>query len=398
MSARARWLGRRAAATLVLAAALLAPAGEAARAAPLSLDAQLGRTGYVDLAVTGQPGTTVSVREEEGEPVADVALAGESARRRRATQWRCDRPLRRFVATDGDETATAQVRTPGCEDRLALRVLPFSPRRGRRFLVRVRDNWALGGLTARVCLARRCRDARIRPARATAKVWLRARPAGIRAVAARAPWGQLVRKVIEVRTRPLTLLATGDSMIQIVDLHLKQRLRGVRVRSDARISTGISKPAMLDWVALARRQALGRRPNVTVMFLGANDGFPIGGIACCSRPWIERYAARVRRMIASYRRRGAARVYWLTLPAARRPAFARVFRAVNAALRLAAPALRGSGRILDMGRVFTPGGRFRASIRGRVVRQPDGVHLNARGASIAANVVIRALRRDGVLG
>ena len=377
------------------AAVLVAPA--AAPAAPLSLDAKLGATGWIDLDVTGRPGTTVSVSEAEGEHVADVALEREHAKRRRATQWRCDRALRRFVATDGTETATAQVRTPGCDERLAIAVRPFSPRRGRRMLVRVRDHWRLGGLRARVCVASDCRAARLRPGRATVNVRMRARGAGMRTVTALAPWGQRVRRVVEIRRRPLTLLATGDSMIQIVDSHLRRRLRGVRVRSDARISTGISKPAMLDWVALARRQAAARRPNVTVMFLGANDGFPIRGVSCCGRAWIEGYAARVRRMIASYRRRGAARVYWLTLPAPRRGSFARVFRAVNAALRLAEPALEGSGRILDMGRVFTPGGRFRTSIGGRVVRQPDGVHLNVLGASIAANVVIRALRRDGVL-
>jgi hypothetical protein len=266
-------------------------------------------------------------------------------------------------------------------------------------LVRVRDHWRLGGLTAKVCLAGRCRDAAIPAGRPTVNVRLRARRRGVRAVTATAPWGQRVRRVVEVRTRPLTLLATGDSMIQIVDHHLERRLKrdGVRVRSDARISTGISKPFMLDWVALARRQARARRPNVTVVFLGANDGFAIGGVDCCGQPWVERYAARVRRMMASYRRRGAAKVYWLTLPAPRKPAFAKVFRGVNAALRLAAPALDGAGRIIDTGRVFTPGGRFRSSIGGRVVRQPDGVHLNTRGASIAAGLVIRELRRDGVL-
>jgi hypothetical protein len=48
--------------------------------------------------------------------------------------------------------------------------------------------------------------------------------------------------------------------------------------------------------------------------------------------------------------------------------------------------------------VFTPRGRFRTSIRGRVVRQGDGVHLNVLGASIAANLVIRRMARDGVFG
>jgi hypothetical protein len=32
------------------------------------------------------------------------------------------------------------------------------------------------------------------------------------------------------------------------------------------------------------------------------------------------------------------------------------------------------------------------------VRQSDGVHLNTTGASLAASIVIRALRRDRLLG
>jgi len=64
----------------------------------------------------------------------------------------------------------------------------------------------------------------------------------------------------------LRLLATGDSMIQIIDSYLAQRLerrRKTSVRSDARVGTGISKPAQLDWVKKARRQAGGVKPDVT---------------------------------------------------------------------------------------------------------------------------------------
>jgi hypothetical protein len=52
--------------------------------------------------------------------------------------------------------------------------------------------------------------------------------------------------------------------------------------------------------------------------------------------------------------------------------------------------------------VFTPGGRYRDSmtIGGRTVRvrQRDGIHLNTAGASLAATIVIRDLRRDRMLG
>jgi hypothetical protein len=78
-----------------------------------------------------------------------------------------------------------------------------------------------------------------------------------------------------------------------------------------------------------------------------------------------------------------------------------VFRGVNAALRLAAKRHPGEVHLVDLGRTFTPGGEFRQSIRwhGRTVsvRQADGVHLNVAGASIAATLVIRAMRRDGVI-
>ena len=207
----------------------------------------------------------------------------------------------------------------------------------------------------------------------------------------------------------LRLLATGDSMIQIIDGLLAQRLRGRRatsVRSDARISTGISKPSMLDWVRKAAEQARSVHPDATVVFLGANDGFamkrPSGAsVACCGAGWVAEYARRVEAMMRSYLRGGRSHVYWLTLPAPRRNDFARVFRAVNAAIRRARARVGGGVRLIDLVPVFTPGGRFRQHVtfRGRTVsaRQPDGVHLSVAGASIVATLLFDRLRADGVL-
>jgi hypothetical protein len=103
-------------------------------------------------------------------------------------------------------------------------------------------------------------------------------------------------------------------------------------------------------------------------------------------------------MMNVYRRSGAARVYWLLLPQPRDAARARITRAVNAAITVAAQPYRAQVRVLDMGAIFTPGGRYRAamSVRGRetIVREPDGVHLNDAGARIAADAVLRAVDRD----
>jgi len=207
----------------------------------------------------------------------------------------------------------------------------------------------------------------------------------------------------------LRLLATGDSMIQIIDGLLKQRLerrRATRVRSDARISTGVSKPVMLDWVRKAREQARSRHPDVTVISIGANDGFAMktragASVACCGAAWTAEYARRVESMMRSYRRGGRSYVYWMTLPAPRRDDFARVYRAVNRAIRLAAGRVGRGVRVIDLVKVFTPGGRFRQYVRfrGRRVsaRQPDGVHLSVGGASIAATLVVDRLQADGAL-
>lgn len=217
------------------------------------------------------------------------------------------------------------------------------------------------------------------------------------------------RRPAFVRAGRLRLLATGDSMIQIVDSFLKRRLerrRATRVRSDARISSGLSKPFLLDWVKRARAQARSLRPDVTAVFVGANDGFSMrtrGGatVPCCRAAWTAEYARRVASMMRSYLRGGRAFVYWLTLPAPRRNDFARVYRSVNRAIERAAKVVGRGARVIDLVRVFTPGGRFRRFIRfrGRTVdaRQGDGVHLSTAGASIAATLVVDRLRIDRAL-
>jgi len=225
-----------------------------------------------------------------------------------------------------------------------------------------------------------------------------------RVMAARGPGS-----VAERQSAGRTVLATGDSTIQIVDSFLARRLerrRGVRVVSDARISTGLSKSSVLNWPLHASGQMRRYRPRVTVVSIGANDGFPFRGrsgrsVGCCGRAWRLRYAQRARRMMRTYRRRGAGRVYWLLLPQARGGSFRRVFPAVNAALRRAARPRRDGVRLIHLNRVFTPRGRYHDVIRRHRrlvrVRQRDGVHLSIAGASIAASLTIRAIDRDHAL-
>lgn len=202
-----------------------------------------------------------------------------------------------------------------------------------------------------------------------------------------------------------TLLVTGDSLSLPLDSELAKRLtvKGVKVVRDPHVGTGISKAGVVDWAKLSAQQVDDHHPDAVVVFIGANEGFPLpvpGGdkVDCCGPDWAAAYANRVRRMMNTYRQGARARVYWLTLPIPRDGDLAEVARAVNAAIEVAAEPFRAQVRVLDMTSLFTPGGRYRDAMtvdgRKQIVRDPDGIHLNDTGAGLAADRVLAAIRRD----
>jgi lysophospholipase L1-like esterase len=389
---------------------LVAPASATA----LTLSADHPETGWIRLAVAGAGASSVALAEQVGverEPIADVTPAAGKAVVRHAGVWRCDRYVRHFVATEAlpdgsSQTATADVRTPSCRNRLALTAA--ASKRGR-IAVRLTDRWGVGDVPSSACVAApgrkpACRSMRIAGGRKHAALSYRTSGPGLWSVVLHTAWGQSASERVYVRPAgKLRLLATGDSMIQYVDTALKGRLakRGVKVRSDARVSTGLSKPFLLDWPRLAKHQAATVRPDVSVVFIGANDGFPFGDVHCCGDAWVDAYATRARGMMEAYSRQGRGLVYWLTLPAPRPAEWRPVYRAVNRALKRAATGFGGRVRIVDVAKILTPGNRFRSTMTWhgtrQAVRQDDGIHLSPAGASIAEALIQRALRQDGVI-
>ena len=201
------------------------------------------------------------------------------------------------------------------------------------------------------------------------------------------------------------MLVTGDSMSTPLDQYLAQDLTpaGIKVIQDPHIGTGISSTVLVDWGKLAAYQVRHDHPDAVVVFIGANDGYPMPGpggkqVSCCSAEWAAIYASRARQMMNTYRQAGVARVYWLTLPTPRDPARARISLVVNAAVEVAAEPWRDQIRIIDTVPVFTPGEQYRDSmtVNGQptIVRQSDGIHLNNAGSALAAKVVLGAVDRD----
>ncbi|MDO8212368.1 hypothetical protein [Conexibacter sp. CPCC 206217] len=280
--------------------------------------------------------------------------------------------------------------------------------------MRVADAWHGGGeLRAQVCAstagaAAICRVVEFDGRKRSTTVGLTPPRGGVWGVEATTRWQKLRAETVVAPGRA-RLLATGDSEIQGIDEILAASLRGrADVKSDAHVSTGISKPFMFDWNAHARGMADGFRPDVTVVYIGGNEGFPLPrpkdgrSVNCCGGDWIAGYERRVADMMRSFSRGGRGRVYWFTLPTPSSGELAGIVAAVNPAIVRAARRFPDTVRVIDIRPVFTPGGHFRSAMEydGRwvTVRESDGYHLSWSGNEIATSLLIRAMRADGAVG
>ncbi len=71
---------------------------------------------------------------------------------------------------------------------------------------------------------------------------------------------------------------------------------------------------------------------------------------------------------------------------------------VDASIEVAAQPWRSQIRVIDTVPIFTPGYRYTDSIEvdgeDTIVRESDGVHLNAAGSAVAADEVLRRIGED----
>lgn len=415
---------------LVVGAAIVIPAGTSAAlpASPRSLNpctpaaqgtspftSDTNRIGLVDLyfflargapvafyeCISGQP-HRLGVRSA---PHSDITPFYGAA------QWSCGRLTRDFAATatlpDGTFVrGTTDLHTVSCAHRFALQV-PASVAAGQRALVRIVDRWRLGGIHARLCMisplgGRSCEtvafaaavDAATRPFRPLVRGDWRVE-LEVRSYRVRATLAVGVRRVD--RAAPPTMLATGDSTMGGVDSFLADDL-GQRANVVSDVMPGFSISLASGWSSIISGQVRRLRPSVTVISLGANEGFPMrtaGGTqhSCCDAAWVAEYARRVRTIMGIYARHGRGRVIYLTIAAPRVAARAVITAAVNTAIVKAADGLVGV-RVLRMDLLFSPHG-YQPAIRYRgrevSVRAPDGVHLDVAGTAIEAQQVVNAL-------
>jgi lysophospholipase L1-like esterase len=202
-----------------------------------------------------------------------------------------------------------------------------------------------------------------------------------------------------------TLLVTGDSLSTPLDLELARKLadEGVTVERAPQLGTGISNDALVDWAQLSAQLTDDNDPSAVVIFIGANEGYPLPGangteVNCCGPVWAASFAGRARQMMDNFRQAGETRVYWLLVPTQRDPARGPITDAVNAAVSVAAQPWRNQIELVDLPSIFTPNNEYRASMdidgENTIVRESDGIHLNEVGAEYAADIVLDAIDED----
>jgi len=197
-----------------------------------------------------------------------------------------------------------------------------------------------------------------------------------------------------------TLLVTGDSLSTPLDLELGRRLagRGVRVLRDPHLGTGISKSDIVDWGRLSVTQTSADHPDAVIVFIGANEGFPMPGatgaqVQCCSAGWAAIYANRTRQLMNHLPTRAAPRACTGSRsdPAGGRAR--QIERVVNGGDRCRRTALARSGqgdrhgRDLYAGREV-PAPRWRSRASRRSCAKSDGIHLNLAGSGLLAGIVL----------
>lgn len=397
-------------------AAAAAPANPCAEApVTTTLAATATRLGVIDLHFTDAFGAPVDFFECDGERA--IALGRRSQARSTLTQlwaatsWRCGRLERDFVATairpDGSFVrGIAGIRTRSCAHRLDLQA-PARVAPGGLARIRIVDGWRVGGVRAKLCVARpgarlACKPLVFASGKSRTRAFRMTRRGRWRVEVRLA--GHPTRATIAVgvpagaprRSLP-TLLATGDSTMDGLSGFLSDKLGDEsKVVSEVEPGLGISHADELQPRAVKQVKRLA--PSTTVVSIGANEGWPMRGAdgakhECCDEQWIAEYARRTRRTMQTYGRR----VFWLTMVAPREERRVPIFAAVNAAILRAAQGL-AEVHVLRMDQLFSPSGyreRIRYDGRDVLVREPDGIHLNVAGNEIAAREVVKAVRAAG---
>ncbi len=209
--------------------------------------------------------------------------------------------------------------------------------------------------------------------------------------------------ITEVREQ-YNVYVFGDTLADGVGAGLARQVAGnakIKIHQRSRAGTGLGRPDRYDWNRAVAKLIEGKRVDVAVVFIGANDTHSVttnqGRFAIGSDAWRTAYTAYVDQFIARLKEHGTA-VYWISLPAMWRENYDQSIRMVSAIHRdrvLAAGMKYLNIRALfaDQQGKFTRTG-FDAQGQFRTLRSKDGVHFLRHGNDKLASILYKVINRD----
>ncbi len=208
---------------------------------------------------------------------------------------------------------------------------------------------------------------------------------------------------------PLSLLVTGDSLTGYLGpilINEAASAEAVKGYVDTHNGTGLTRPDFVDWSVVAQQQVAADHPDAVVVMMGGNDfqnmTLPNGAFFQAGTPaWTKEYQRRAEICMRIWTQNGKARVYWLSMVPARNADWAHDDGQINIALWRAAAAVPGAEYLNILGPV-TVHGRYSDFVNQNgqpvLIREQDGVHLNAAGSTIVANEVLAVLEQEWRFG
>jgi hypothetical protein len=188
----------------------------------------------------------------------------------------------------------------------------------------------------------------------------------------------------------VNLMFCGDSLAQGLFLTLNPILRrrdGMRVTNGTQHATGITRGDEHDWPTVTRDLVARHRPDLVIVWIGANDFRPLvlreqrSRLTFGTDAFAEHYARRVKEMATAVAD-GGGRAVWLGLPNMRDAQFAGAVRTLNE-LQAAGAEQGGALFVPTWDATSDAQGRYTAVMEGqrgpRGFRAEDGVHFTDFG-------------------
>ncbi|HXQ76469.1 MAG TPA: DUF459 domain-containing protein [Acidimicrobiales bacterium] len=237
-----------------------------------------------------------------------------------------------------------------------------------------------------------------------------AAPAGLRGATTTAPDPALA-PLHASTAAPLRVLEIGDSLGIDLGDQLQSRLDAtamVRTTMASVGDSGLSNVAFYDWPAHLATLLATDRPQVVVVFIGANDdqGLDVDGAAVepGTPAWDAAYARRVDEVLGESTSAGA-RVVWVGMPPMADPDLNAAMENEDVIDQRETGRFAGTSYVSSRSVLGNASGLYETSgvdPSGAPValRTPDGVHLTPAGAGLLAGIVIDAVdsRFDLILG